>query len=334
MELTERQKRILYLMVKAHIVSGEPVSSKYLSQALNNEVSSATVRNEMSVLAEQGYLDQPHTSAGRVPTAKAYRMYVNGLLSSEADEATKKTIDNMLEDVSGDFEDISETAGQALSDLTGLPSVTLLSHENTAYVKRLELLPMGRRTVLIVLVTSDTLARSRICKSGFDLSAELLALFDRIASKEIVGTELNKFTAPYMQGIAAAAGNIVLLPFFNTVYDMIKDLRQMKLSLKGEENLITQSRNNADALRLMEFIARRDAIISVLAGADDPVSIVFGENKNTHSPPHSMVVAKHSGGKIGVIGPARMSYDDVIPSIAYFAKKLGEIINKAIKDME
>ena len=137
MELTERQKRILYLMVKAHIVSGEPVSSKYLSQALNNEVSSATVRNEMSVLAEQGYLDQPHTSAGRVPTAKAYRMYVNGLLSSEADEATKKTIDNMLEDVSGDFEDISETAGQALSDLTGLPSVTLLSHEDTAYVKRL-----------------------------------------------------------------------------------------------------------------------------------------------------------------------------------------------------
>ena len=94
--LTERQKNILSLMVKAHIMSGEPMGSKTISELLENKVSSATIRNEMSFLSEMGFLEQPHTSAGRIPTSKAYRMYVNGLLSNEADEKTKRLIDERL----------------------------------------------------------------------------------------------------------------------------------------------------------------------------------------------------------------------------------------------
>ena len=115
---------------------------------------------------------------------------------------------------------------------------------------------------------------------------------------------------------------------------MINDLNREKLSLSGEENLIVSSKTDKDALSLMEFISRRDAIISVLSSASDPISIVFGTTDQSTGPQNSMIVASHSGGKIGVIGPSRMSYEDVIPSIAYFAAKLGEIIDKAIKDME
>lgn len=332
MELTERQKNILYLMVKAHILSGEPIGSKTLSEILENKVSSATIRNEMSVLNNLGYLEQPHTSAGRVPTAKAYRMYVQGLLLDEADDKVKKVIDESLLKLQGDYEDLSGTAAKALSQITGLPTVSLISHEDTTYVKRLEVLPMGKRTVLIVLVTSDTLTKSKMCKSGFDLTKDLLSRFDRIATKEIVGTELNKFTTGFMQNLAAGAGDIALIPFFNTVFEMLSDIKTMKLSFEGENTLLDAQ--NKDALKLMEFITRRDAIISVLAEATDPISIVFGENNENKSPPASLVIAKHRGGKIGVIGPARMSYENIIPSIAYFAKKLGDIINKSIKDME
>ena len=171
-----------------------------------------------------------------------------------------------------------------------------------------------------------------MCKSGFDLTADLISRFDRIASKEIVGTELSKFNASYMQRIASASGEIALIPFFNTVFDMINDLKTMQLSLKGE-NTILEAESN-DAIKLMEFISRRDAIISVLADASDPISIVLGEGKENEKSNTSLVIAKHSGGKIGVIGPKRMSYENVIPSIAYFAQKLGDIINKAINDME
>ena len=191
---------------------------------------------------------------------------------------------------------------------------------------------MGKRTVLIVLVTSDTLAKSRMCKSGFDLTADLISRFDRIASKEIVGTELSKFNASFMQKIASLSGEIALIPFFNTVFDMINDLKTMQLSLKGE-NTILEAESN-DAIKLMEFISRRDAIISVLADASDPISIVLGEGNENEKANTSLIIAKHSGGKIGVIGPKRMSYENVIPSIAYFAQKLGDIINKAINDME
>lgn len=330
--LTERQKNILSLMVKAHIVSGEPIGSKTLSELLDDKVSSATIRNEMSFLSEMGFLEQPHTSAGRIPTSKAYRMYVNGLLSNEADEETKRIIDNCLTKISGDFEGINEGATKALSEITGLPSVSLISHEDTTYIKRIEVLPMGKRTVLIVLVTSDTLAKSRMCKSGFDLSADLISRFDRIAAKEIVGTELSRFNASFMQKIASASGEIALIPFFNTVFDMINDLKTMQLSLKGENTIFEAE--SQDAIKLMEFISRRDAIISVLADASDPISIVLGEGKESEKSNTSLIIAKHSGGKIGVIGPKRMSYENVIPSIAYFAQKLGDIINKAINDME
>ena len=129
--LTERQKNILYLMVKAHIMNGEPMGSKTISELLENNVSSATIRNEMRFLSEQGLLEQPHTSAGRIPTSKAYRMYVNGLLSNEADEQTKRLIDERLSLIGGDFEGINETATKALSEITGLPSVSLISHEET-----------------------------------------------------------------------------------------------------------------------------------------------------------------------------------------------------------
>ncbi len=332
-KLTERQKKILYLIVKAHIENGEPIGSKYLCETLNNQISSATIRHEMSILSELGYLDQPHTSAGRIPTAKAYRLYVNGILNQKISTKTKKTIDMIFENINGDYEKIRESAGQALSNITGLPSVSLLSHSDETYVKRLELLPMGRRTVLMVLVTSDAIAKSKMCKSGFDLSTDMISQFDRISTKKIIGTELSKFSSHFIQKLAAEAGNIALIPFFNTVYEIITDLNHMELSLKGQEKLI-KNEDNAEALKIMEFIARRDAIISVLSNADDPISIVFGDEENKNGPHNSMIVAKHSGGKIGVIGPARMSYENIIPSIAYFAKKLGDIINKAINEME
>lgn len=330
MDLTERQKNILSLIVKAHIESGDPISSKAICEILGN-ISSATVRSEMSRLIEKGYLDQPHTSAGRVPTAKAYRMYVNGLLNTEADERTKKTIDEKIDLLKDNFESLSAKAGQLLSDVTGLPAVSVLTHSDTAFVKKLEVIPVGKSSVLLVLVTSDALARSRICNLGFVLNREMLYTFEKAAAQQIVGTELSSFNAPYIQSIAAKTGDIKLIPLFNAVYEIIHDILDLKLEVKGESRLL-YDKNNNDALRLMEYISRRDAIISILASADDPISIVFGEEDK--SQPTSVIVAKHSGGKIGVIGPARMSYESVIPSIAYFAKKLGEIITKAIDEME
>ncbi len=331
MELSERQKNILLIMVKNHINEGEPIGSKVICEMLGGQISSATIRNEMSYLTSLGFLEQPHTSAGRVPTAKAYRMYVNGLLSNECDEDMKHYIDVKLEAIKDNYETLSENAAELLSDITGLPAVSVLTHSDSAFIKRLEVLPIGKTSVLVVMVSSDGLAKSRMCNLGVAVTKEKLLSFEKISAKEIVGTELSQFTDGFMQSLASKTGDIALIPLFNTVYEMVKDLLSLKLDFRGEDTILHDD-NSASALRLMEYISRRDAIISVLASVNDPISIVFGEEEK--SAPTSFIVANHSGGKIGVLGPTRMSYENVIPSISYFAKKLGDIISKAVTDME
>lgn len=343
MELTPRKKIILSEIVKAHIATGEPVGSKSLCEITNLGLSSATIRNEMSDLCEMGYLEQPHTSAGRIPTAAGYRLYVTGLLGSESiSTPMKNTIDQVLEKVSKDPENITSLAGQALSELTGFPAVSLTIPEAGAYVKRVELLPMGRRMVLLVLVTSDGVARSRICRTGEDLNRTALAVFDRLAATEIVGRNLCDFTGAVLQTIAAKTGEygLMLMPLLSVLFEMIENVCRLELDLKGEGNIYAYYNKESDARKIVEFISRRDAILSILSEIPDPVSVVFGDDCGIEAlKPSSMVVAKFGGGenrvgRIGVVGPTRMDYKELIPSISYFAKQLGKVLEQSLHDLE
>ncbi len=343
MELTPRKKIILSEIVKSHIACGEPVGSKFLSQTTNLGLSPATIRNEMSDLCDMGYLEQPHTSAGRVPTAAGYRLYVNGLLGNDQpDETVKKSIDKMIEDAAKDPENITSLASQALSNLTGLTAVSLTIPEDDAYVKRVELLPMGRRSALLVLVTSDGIARSRICRTNESITASAISVFDRIIATEVVGTSLSMFSGALLQTVAAKSGefSLVLMPLFCILFEMIDNVCRFELDLKGEANIYAHYQKESDARKIVDFISRRDAILSILSEIPDPVSVVFGDDFEIEAlKPSSMVVAKFGGGenrlgRIGVVGPTRMDYEDLIPSISYFAKQLGRVLEQSLLDLE
>lgn len=343
MELTPRKKIILSEIVKAHIAHGEPVSSKLLCQTTNLGLSSATIRNEMSDLSAMGYLEQPHTSAGRVPTAAGYRMYVTGLLDKNTpSQPMQKSIDRVIEKVADDPENITALAGQALSDLTGFTAVSMTIPEANAFIKRVELLPMGKRTALLVLVTSDGIARSRICRTHESLSATALRIFDRLAAVDIIGKELYDFSGAFLQTLAAKTGEfaLTLVPLLSILFEMIENVRRSQLDLRGESNLYSVYNKEDDARRIVEFISRRDAILSILSEIPDQISVVFGDDCGVEElKPSSMVVAKFGGGdnrvgRIGVIGPTRMAYEDLIPSISYFAKQLGRVLEQSIKDLE
>lgn len=342
-ELTPRKKIILSEIVKAHIEHGEPVGSKFLCEVTNLGLSSATIRNEMSDLCDMGYLEQPHTSAGRIPTASGYRMYVTGLLDKDTpSEPVKNSIDKAIEKVAGDPEHMTSTASQVLSDLTGFTTVAMTIPETNAFVKRVELLPMGKRMALLVLVTSDGIARSRICRTGDSLSTAALSAFDRLAAVDIVGRELAEFNGVFLQTVAAKMGDysLVLMPLISTLFEMIEKICHSQLDLKGESNLYSVYNKEGDARRIVEFISRRDAILSILSEIPDPVSVVFGDDCGIDAlKPSSMVVAKFGSnenevGRIGVIGPTRMAYEDLIPSISYFAKQLGKVLEQSIRDLD
>ncbi len=342
MELNARKKAILSAIVRTYIETGEPIGSKALCSILGLGLSSATLRNEMSELGELGYLEQPHTSAGRVPTSKGYRLYVEDVMRNETvSPEMRQAIDAVLSHLTGDPEQIPAEAGERLSELTGLPvlSATVASEEAT--VHRVEILPMGKRTALLVLLTSDQTARSRLCRTAVNLSDALLDRFRRLCDDRVVGTPLCDLTASCLQSlVASASGSLELLPLLTCLFDMAAELSRARLSFRGESNLFSFYKQDDEVRRLLELIARRDAILSLLSELNRPVGVIFGDDTSYDAlKPSSLVVASYRSGdktigRIGVLGPVRMSYNNLIPGVAYYAQKLSQLMSNALKDME
>jgi len=343
MELSKRKRAILSALIRSYIDTGEPIGSKALCNILNFNVSSATLRNEMSELCEMGFLEQPHTSAGRIPTNSGYKLYVDSLMDRNSiTPQMRAAIDSLLTEASHDPEHMASLAGQILSDLTGLPTLLTTISNGSAYVRRVELLPMGRRTILIVLVTSDGVARSRICRNNVDLTSDLIEIFDRMVSVQVVGTELVKFSQAFLQTLVAEAGQyaLALTPLMTSVFEIISDINSSGLSFKGEATLISCYENETQAKAILNLIARQNVLMDILVGVSLPVDIVFGDGTGIDElRPSNMVVARYrlgenDLGRIGVIGPTRMAYEQVIPGLEYFAKRFGVIMTQTMHDLE
>lgn len=343
MELSERKRIILAALIKSYIKTGEPVGSKYLLELTGLRVSPATLRNEMSELCELGLLSQPHTSAGRQPTSDGYTFYFEKLMNRrEVPEDLKTIIDKMLSDAAKDPENLASVAGQLLSDLTGLPALMATVTREETYVRRVEVLPMGRRTVLLLLITSDGLAKSRICRSAFDIAPNVLLYFDKLAATEIIGTELVRFTPAFLQSLVAKSSDLslFLMPLLSSIFEMVEELQSKSINVRGESNLMKCCANENDARALLELLTRQETLFPLLANTHEDIEIIFGDTTEISDlKPSSIVVAKYrlgneDIGRIGVIGPARMAYEQLIPSVEYFAARLGKVMTQAINDLE
>lgn len=343
MYLSERKKIILAALIKNFIKTGEPVGSKALIELTDLGVSSATLRNEMSELCELGLLEQPHTSAGRVPTSVGYSFYFDRLMDRrDVPEDLKQIIDSMLLDAAKDPENLASIAGQLLSDLTGFPALMAAVTKEEAYIRRVEILPMGSKTVLLLLITSDGIARSRICRSAFSLAPEMLARFDRIVSVSIVGTAISELTPAFLQSLVSKNSDIALFitPLLSSVFEMAEELKSKSIRIKGESNLMKCYSNEYDARAILELFTRQELLFSLLAGTSARTEVVFGDKTGIEElKPSNIVVAKYDIGgedigRIGVLGPTRMSYEQLIPSLEYFAGRLGQVMTQAMRDLD
>lgn len=343
MDLSERKKIILAALIRNFIKTGEPVGSKALIELTNLGVSSATLRNEMSELCELGLLEQPHTSAGRVPTSVGYSFYFDRLMNRrDVPDDLKRIIDKMLIDAAKDPENLASIAGQLLSDLTGFPAIMATVTRDEAYIRRVEILPMGSKTVLLLLITSDGLARSRICRSAFSLAPEILMRFDRLVSVNIIGTALSEFTPAFLQALVAENSHLALFitPLLSSIFEMVEELQSRSISVKGESNLMKCYSNEYDARAILELFTRQELLFSLLAGTRQRTEVVFGDKTGISAlKPSNIVVAKYDIGgedigRIGVVGPTRMAYEQLIPSLEYFAGRLGVVMTQAIRDLD
>ena len=344
MELSARKQAILLAVVDAYIRTGEPVGSKALTEILENAPSSATLRNEMSELSELGYLEQPHTSAGRVPTSSAYRLYVNSLPKTQflLEQGRKELIDSMLFSVSSDPEHIPAGICRIVSRLTGLPAISATVAGSECYLKSVKLLPLGRHTAMLVAFASNGRAKSRLCRVSSPLTEKSVLVFESLVNRWVVGVHASEFTPAFMQSIMVSAGAdaLTLMPILTELNEIIEEVSRATLELGGEANIFSVCDSDRDARDILSIFDHREALISMLSEASQPLNLLFGSEMSfAKRSPLALIVTSYDNGngnfgRIGVLGPERLEYKQIIPSLSYIAKRAGDIMTQAIKDME
>ncbi len=341
MEMTERKKHILAAIIERYIKTGEPVGSKILLENLNISVSSATVRNEMAELSDNGYLEQPHTSSGRIPTQKGYRFYVDELMSERAlDEDTRRRIDMMLGTHFGDPEKLLKEASAILADVTQCAVVTTTPTSEGAFIKKAELIPVSRRTAIVVLLTSSGILKDKVVRLDTDITDDVVRIFYKMATESFIGKPLRSMADIMLQSLVVSLGEhaLKMSPIVIALSDLAQDALKADVVLGGERNLFNNTEISSDVFSIMELLSKRDTLLNVLSNQNNGLNVYIGsENPFAQLNNSSMIVSTYSvsdtlGGALGIIGPTRMDYARLVPSVKYLTKLVGEIISAQERD--
>lgn len=340
-ELSERKKAILAAVIEQYIKSGEPVGSKELLALTGMSVSSATVRNEMSELSALGYLEQPHTSAGRIPSQKGYRYYVDNLMKNrEIDEINKRLIEAGISSAAGDPERLIAQAGEVLADLTKCACVSTAQCGDSTVIRKIELVPVGTYTAMLVLLTSNGFLKSRLCRLDSELNVKIIEEFYNIVEASIIGKSASDISVVSMQTVAASVDSdpLAMLPLIAAVCELAESTAESRVVLGGSSNIFSHKDYGSSAVELLEFLNRKEPISAVMNDASGPLNIKIGkENIYRQLENSSVIVAKYSlggsdTGTIGIIGPTRMDYENIIPSVRYLTDFVGRLITQALDD--
>ena len=346
MQLSQRKQLILAAVVELYIDTGEPVSSKQLMDALEMSVSSATIRNDMSDLASLGLLTQPHTSAGRIPTPKGFRYYIDHLMKKRVLSAKEKhRIEGMLPKHPEDAGAMLKNVSSALAALTGCASLFTTPSDKQARIKRIDLIPVGRFTALILLQTSTGVIKNRMCRSDCEITNDFIEMFKNIAVRHFFGIPLADVSLALVQTITASLGEHALLmsPVLVTVCDVARDAIESELKLDGESNLWSRGDYGDSVQQLVSFLGHRDLVRKLVdrAGTDENgLKIVLGQESQIKEMENSsMILSQYNiGGKsvgnIGVIGPLRINYAQIVPSIEYLTSIVGNLLSELFAEEE
>ncbi len=344
MEMTERKEKILAAVVEKYIQTGEPVGSKSLVDILGFPVSSATVRNEMAELSEMGYLEQPHTSSGRIPSSKGYRYYIEHLMTAyEMSPVEKGLINSKLMESSGDPQSVLEKTGNILADITKCAAITTTPSDVEAVIKKVELVPIGTRTAMVVMLTSTGILKTRVCRTVSEITIDVAESFYNIVKSNFVGKPASELSIAKIQTLALSLGEkaLVMTPLLVALSDAAKMTERTELLLEGQTNLLNHRELEYNAFELMEFLRRAEPlnkVFSSYSGKDGVPNVLIGnENMFKELQNSTMIFSKysignHESGTLGIIGPTRIDYARLIPSIKYLTEVVGIILSDNLED--
>lgn len=330
--MDDRKLKILTAVVDEYIVTGEPVGSKAIMAHV--KASSATIRNEMAELEKQGYLEQPHTSAGRIPTYNGYRLYVDKLMEQNSlSNEEKARLDAMLPNEYVTEEDLVESASMALAELTQCAAVVADSTPKFSMISKVEVIPTGKRMYVILMITSNGSIKNKVCRLEFDLDNEQLEFFNNFVQENLDGVPIEKLSDEYIENLMTAMGTY-MMTLSPLVSEIIKMSREFSgdIKISGKKNLLTcKDFNQNEIITLLDNEKElRNFIDETFSG----LHVMFSPEKDGFVIHNSSIITSpfskdgKTAGTLGLIGPMRLDYAKFIPYLEYFTGKITEMISE------
>ena len=340
MELTERKKKVLRSVVDLYIRTAEPVGSKAITELPDMQYSSATIRNEMADLTAMGYLEQPHTSAGRIPSAAGYRLYVDELMADyrlSMDETT--SINTAIEEKMQRVDKMLEKVAKLVSQATDLPAISMASRRAVTAVRRFELILAGQGSVILVVMLENEEVLNKLIKLPLNVTEGDLKILGAVLNATMTGIGPEEFTPELLERVMSSAGPAAsLVPVvmeFTT--ETLTRQGNTNMAVAGQMRLLGQPEyRDVDKAQRVLTSLEEDTLANlpaVMQNSSGTKVLVGPENVAQELKDTSVVMTKFDIGEgmqamIGVVGPTRMDYAKVTARLSYFAESLSKMFAK------
>lgn len=338
-ELSERKKLILKSLVEAHIEGGEPVGSKYIMQSNLLSCSSATIRNEMAELEQMGYLVQPHTSAGRVPSEMGYRFYVDSLVEQYTKTTHEvKQINQLLKAKMAELDQILETASRLASSMTNYTGIAIKPRAVSVSMSKFEMVSVDEHCFAMLMITSGGTVKTKKVKTSGTVREENLRRLSELFNRTLCGLSADQITLPIIVELENAMGEEAYLvnPAVKCVYEVMNEIDGGEMRLSGLNRLLDypEYADTRQFGQLLGTLESQDEILDLVSRADsDDINVLIGSESPVEEMNNSALVFKpikkngRTIGVIGVLGPRRMNYKQVLKAIGDITENISHMID-------
>lgn len=343
-ELTDREKSILRHVIQQFILTANPVGSRNLAKKSDIGLSPASIRNIMSDLEETGFLNHPHTSAGRVPTDKGYRFYVDSLMDPPfLDDLQRDLIAQGLESIGGETEDLLKLTSTILSNLTNQLALVTYPKFEQAVLQKIQIVQLSSRRILVVVSVESGLVKTITLELSVEINRESIQKIERFLNERLSGlkfAEIRNTIKDRIKDYNSGEYKPIIRVFLDSVDQIFTDKKITDKSyLSGTKNILLQPEfeNHEHLQGIIELIEDKDIIIHLMdskkSGALENVSITIGsESEFSKFSDYSVVTKEYKmgdvTGSLGVIGPKRMEYSKMVAAVVYIAELLSEELKK------
>ncbi len=330
--MKERLNRILRSVIESYIENGEPVSSKgILEREVDMNVSSATVRNDLAELERLGFLEQPHTSAGRIPTEQGYRYYVDNLLTSrELDDELALTISSVMSNSVASIDEFFKTAISAFSKITGYTSAAVISHNDSDKIIKMEVVKSSDDLINLVVITKSGVVKNSFCRLYFLASDDDVSALNQMLNSYLVDGNVSFLDDSDFERLekelASKQKNWDFLA--GMIKNVVSSIRKPHVIISGQEKLLSYPEfyEIHKAKNVMTFLSEEEQLCNILnEQKSDRLNIIIGsEIGGENLSDMGLVVRRYNGDSndytFSLFGPKRMDYGKTVSQVEYFMK--------------